>query len=152
MAKWRRKNVYDTSAKRGTTAGYSRCQGTARSCSAVDALSGLHSRITRRAPIDGWCTGTKTVEGRARGKTGRTWRALGEIVLAPVAHHYCRGKEYAEDSRYHAWRGNETELVATDADACGTALKDEGNGLLGGRVLHARVWMGSSDEGVHGRS
>ncbi|KAF8200584.1 hypothetical protein K438DRAFT_1966050 [Mycena galopus ATCC 62051] len=58
--------------------------GAARSCSAVDALSGLHSRIRWRAPIDGWCAGTNTVEGRARGQTGRTWRALGEIVLAPV--------------------------------------------------------------------
>ncbi|KAF8147214.1 hypothetical protein K438DRAFT_1944223 [Mycena galopus ATCC 62051] len=45
------------------------------------------------------------------------WRALGDIVLA---------------------RGNETELVATDADACGMMLKDEGKGLclVGGRVQH----------------
>ncbi|KAF8147243.1 hypothetical protein K438DRAFT_1780201 [Mycena galopus ATCC 62051] len=30
--------------------------------------------------------------------------------------------------------GNGTELVVTDADACGMALKDQGNGLVGGRA------------------
>ncbi|KAF8147216.1 hypothetical protein K438DRAFT_486884 [Mycena galopus ATCC 62051] len=67
-------NVYDTSARRGTPQGILGAKGAppsctvagaARSCSAVDARSGRHSRIRGRAPMDGWRAGAD-YPGRAR--------------------------------------------------------------------------------------
>ncbi|KAF8200578.1 hypothetical protein K438DRAFT_1758785 [Mycena galopus ATCC 62051] len=79
-----------------------------------------------------------TMEGRARGRTGRVHRALGEIVLARSL----SGSHISTVAEKHALMFlDETELAVTDADGCGMALK-EGNGLLGGRVLHARVRTG----------
>ncbi|KAF8147239.1 hypothetical protein K438DRAFT_1780197 [Mycena galopus ATCC 62051] len=52
----------------------------------------------------------------------RTANLSTPMVALRVARLHHRGKACADDSGRRAWRGNGTELVVTDADACGMAL------------------------------
>ncbi|KAF8200550.1 hypothetical protein K438DRAFT_1758758 [Mycena galopus ATCC 62051] len=137
---------YDTSAMRGTSAGILGTKtppldtiimrfGSPRSRAPLP-----HTQIRRRTQMDGWSVGAG-YRGRACTKTDC---ALDKILLArvlltsrpavvafQVAYLHRRGRECTDDSRRRAWQGIGTELVVTDTDACRTALKKEGKGLVG---------------------
>ncbi|KAF8200572.1 hypothetical protein K438DRAFT_1933088 [Mycena galopus ATCC 62051] len=101
-------------------------------------------RVSRRhlsTPLLFWLYAAEGASSSYESERARKWTdGAQELATAEGSHIFTVAETDVHDSRHHASRGDETELVVTDA--CGMALKDEKNGLLGGRVLHARVRTG----------